>query len=151
MARNRPRNRSGRPGAQPGRGQRGDDAITPPARDIEEMDELLAEEATRSSVPGVLPATADVFELAAAETGADARPGTAAMSPEATERAVHGNIFARAGGFLRNCWAELQRVQWPDRQQVAQATGVVLGFVILTGVFLGVCDYVAGKLVNWIV
>jgi preprotein translocase SecE subunit len=59
--------------------------------------------------------------------------------------------LARVGGFLRGCWAELQRVQWPDRQQVAQATGVVLGFVVLTGAFLGVADYVAGKLINWIV
>ena len=39
-------------------------------------------------------------------------------------------------------------MQWPDRQQVAQATGVVLGFVVVTGVFLGVADFVAGKLVN---
>ena len=31
--------------------------------------------------------------------------------------------------FLRASWAELQRVQWPDRRQVAQATAVVLGFV----------------------
>ncbi len=54
-------------------------------------------------------------------------------------------------GFLRASWAELQRVQWPDRQQVAQATGVVLGFVVITGVFLGVADFVAGKLINWIV
>ena len=45
-------------------------------------------------------------------------------------------------------WAELRRVQWPDRQQVAQATGVVLGFVLLVAVFLGVADYVAGKLIN---
>ena len=59
--------------------------------------------------------------------------------------------LARVAGFLRGCWAELQRVQWPDRQQVAQATSVVLGFVLLTGVFLGVADYVAGKLINWIV
>ena len=45
-------------------------------------------------------------------------------------------------------WAELRRVQWPDRQQVAQATGVVLGFVLLVAVFLGISDFVAGKLIN---
>jgi preprotein translocase subunit SecE len=54
-------------------------------------------------------------------------------------------------GFLRASWAELQRVQWPDRQQVAQATGVVLGFVVITGIFLGVADYLAGKLINFII
>ena len=57
----------------------------------------------------------------------------------------------RVIAFLRASWAELQRVQWPDRQQVAQATGVVLGFVVLTGVFLGVADYVAGKIINAII
>ena len=56
--------------------------------------------------------------------------------------------IARTVSFIEGCWAELRRVQWPDRQQVVQATGVVLGFVALTGVFLGVADFIAGKLVN---
>ncbi len=54
-------------------------------------------------------------------------------------------------GFLRGSWAELQRVQWPDRRQVFQATGVVLGFVIVAGAFLGVADLVASKLVNLLI
>ncbi|MGH2913953.1 MAG: preprotein translocase subunit SecE, partial [Solirubrobacteraceae bacterium] len=52
--------------------------------------------------------------------------------------------------FLQGSWRELQRVQWPDRPQVMQATGVVIGFVIVAGVFLGVADLVATKLVNFI-
>ena len=55
---------------------------------------------------------------------------------------------ARLVGFLRGCWRELQRVQWPDRRQVMQATGVVLGFVIVAGIFLGVADLVASNLMN---
>ena len=31
-----------------------------------------------------------------------------------------------------------------------QATGVVIGFVIVAGVFLGVADLLAGKLTNYI-
>jgi preprotein translocase SecE subunit len=50
--------------------------------------------------------------------------------------------------FLRGCWAELERVQWPDRRQVAQATGVVLGFVVIAGAFLGLADWVSQKIVN---
>ena len=61
------------------------------------------------------------------------------------------NLAVRTVTFLEGSWAELRRVQWPDRPQVVQGTSVVLGFVVLTGVFLGVCDFVAGKLVNWIV
>lgn len=60
------------------------------------------------------------------------------------------SLPARAVGFVRGSWRELQRVQWPDRRQVAQATGVVLGFVIVAGCFLGVADLVASKLVNLI-
>jgi preprotein translocase SecE subunit len=42
-------------------------------------------------------------------------------------------------------------VQWPDRRQVAQATGVVVGFVIVAGAYLGVADWVAQKVVNFII
>jgi preprotein translocase subunit SecE len=52
--------------------------------------------------------------------------------------------------FLQGSWRELQRVQWPDRRQVMQATGVVIGFVIVAGVYLGVADTLAGKLVTFI-
>lgn len=50
--------------------------------------------------------------------------------------------------FLQGSWRELQRVQWPDRRQVMQATGVVIGFVIVAGVFLGVADTLSGHLMN---
>jgi preprotein translocase subunit SecE len=53
--------------------------------------------------------------------------------------------------FLRASWAELQRVQWPDRRQVAQATSVVIGFVIVAGAYLGVADWAAQKVVNLII
>ncbi len=52
--------------------------------------------------------------------------------------------------FLEGSWRELQRVQWPDRRQVMQATGVVIGFVIVAGVFLGVADLLATKIMNYI-
>jgi preprotein translocase subunit SecE len=69
-------------------------------------------------------------------------PGSASTpSPRAAMRLV---------GFLQGSWRELQRVQWPDRRQVMQATGVVIGFVIVAGVFLGVADVIATKLVNLI-
>jgi preprotein translocase subunit SecE len=57
---------------------------------------------------------------------------------------------ARLVGFARGSWLELQRVHWPDRRQVMQATGVVLGFVIIAGAFLGLADLVASKLVHFV-
>jgi preprotein translocase subunit SecE len=56
----------------------------------------------------------------------------------------------RAIGFLGASWAELQRVQWPDRRQVTQATAVVLGFVAIAGAYLGLADYVAKEIVEFV-
>jgi preprotein translocase subunit SecE len=58
---------------------------------------------------------------------------------------------ARFLAFLRASWAELQRVQWPDRRQVFQATAVVIGFVIVAGLYLGLADRVAQELVDFII
>ena len=58
--------------------------------------------------------------------------------------------LSRVGGFARGCWRELQKVHWPDRRQVMQATGVVLGFVIVAGAFLGLADLASSHLVKLI-
>ena len=73
-----------------------------------------------------------------------AAPGTTAVA----ER--HPSLVSRFIGFLQGSWRELQRVQWPDRRQVFQATGVVIGFVIVAAVFLGVADWAAGKIVTFV-
>jgi preprotein translocase subunit SecE len=64
-----------------------------------------------------------------------------APAPRGAGRLVH---------FLQGSWRELQRVQWPDRRQVMQATGVVIGFVIVAGLFLGAADWAAQKIVTFI-
>ncbi len=51
-------------------------------------------------------------------------------------------------GFLIAVWAELQRVEWPDRQTLTMLTGVVLLFVIVMGAYLGLLDAVFSKLIN---
>jgi preprotein translocase subunit SecE len=56
----------------------------------------------------------------------------------------------RLVAFVQGSWRELQRVQWPDQRQVVQATGVVIGFVIVAGAYLGLADWVATKIVNFI-
>lgn len=75
--------------------------------------------------------------------------GPRAATPEQASGAPirSGN---RAIGFLRASWAELQRVQWPDRPQVTQATTVVIGFVIIAGLYLGGADAVAKEIVEFI-
>ncbi|MEA2356074.1 MAG: preprotein translocase subunit SecE [Solirubrobacteraceae bacterium] len=58
---------------------------------------------------------------------------------------VGGN---RVAAFLRASWAELQRVQWPNRRQVGQATAVVLGFVVIAGGYLGLADLISQSIVD---
>jgi preprotein translocase SecE subunit len=64
--------------------------------------------------------------------------------------AHRAGLVHRLISFLQGSWRELQRVQWPDRRQVVQATGVVIGFVIVAGVYLGLADTVATRLMNFI-
>jgi len=71
--------------------------------------------------------------------------GDLAAAPDA-----HRAVGFRVTTFIRACWAELQRVDWPDRRQVGQATAVVLGFVVVAGAFLGLADVVAQRIVDFI-
>jgi preprotein translocase SecE subunit len=50
--------------------------------------------------------------------------------------------------FLKACWAELQRVQWPDRRTLTQLTGIVLFFCVIAGAYLGLLDAIFSKLIN---
>ena len=50
--------------------------------------------------------------------------------------------------FLIAVWAELQRVQWPDRQALTTLTGVVLGFVLIAGGYLGLLDAIFSRIIQ---
>jgi preprotein translocase SecE subunit len=82
-----------------------------------------------------------------------ALPGEGGRGAEpARERASGAPLPSgnRVVAFLRASWAELQRVQWPDRRQVTQATAVVLGFVAVAGLYLGAADFVAKEIVEFV-
>jgi preprotein translocase SecE subunit len=49
--------------------------------------------------------------------------------------------------FLISCWAELKRVQWPDRETLIQASAVTLIFIAVAAAYLGALD----ALFNWLV
>ena len=85
-------------------------------------------------------------EALGGDGGADREEG----APAASGAAARGRGGPRFINFLRASWAELKRVQWPDRRQVGQATAVVLGFVVVAGAFLGVVDVITQRLVDLI-
>jgi len=49
--------------------------------------------------------------------------------------------------FLISCWAELKRVQWPDRETLVQASAVTLIFIAVAAAYLGALD----TFFNWFV
>ena len=57
----------------------------------------------------------------------------------------------RLVAFLIAVWAELQRVQWPNRKQLTQMTGIVLMFVLIAGGYLGLLDAIFSRLIQQII
>jgi preprotein translocase SecE subunit len=53
----------------------------------------------------------------------------------------------RVIGFFISCWAELKRVQWPDRETLIQASAVTVIFIAVAAAYLGALDAVF----NWLV
>ena len=55
------------------------------------------------------------------------------------------------GQFVRECWAELKRVQWPGRPALVQATAVVIVTCLIVGVYLYALDAVFSQLAGWLI
>jgi preprotein translocase subunit SecE len=66
---------------------------------------------------------------------------------QAAERAA-AKGRPRVVQFLIASWAELQRVEWPNRQALTTLTGVVLGFVLIAGGYLGLLDAIVSKIIT---
>jgi preprotein translocase subunit SecE len=84
--------------------------------------------------------------------GEDSDTETAVAGPRGVrggrEHEEHHREHGRVVGFLIAVWAELQRVQWPDRQQLTSLTGITLMFVLIVGGYLGLLDAIFSKLVS---
>jgi len=126
-----------------------------PLEPVPPLEPLETLEPVDSGLPGV-PADeydSDDDEFYAGDADAASveheRLGTGAGDLAGTPDA-HKPAGSRVVNFIRACWAELQRVQWPDRRQTGQATAVVLGFVLVAGAFLGAADVVAQRIVDFI-
>ena len=97
----------------------------------------------------------DVTEAHIAESGGPVRRTSEQRKARPPER--HGDhdvahrkkgLFGRAADFLRASYAELRRVQWPDRKQVGQGTAVTLGFVVVAGAYLGLLDAIWNPIIQ---
>jgi preprotein translocase subunit SecE len=50
--------------------------------------------------------------------------------------------------FWRDVKAEMKKVSWPSKNEVVGTTGVVLGAVVLFGVYLWLCDLAFYKVID---
>jgi len=144
-------------------------------RVVEKPGEVPDVEDSGSPVPGIIPEQVRPETEAPAPSRADVgRPdGDAATAPaepresrrERRDREKEDRRKARAKelqkgqaekaekrrgpvlGFLLSCWAELKRVQWPDRDTLVQASAVTFIFVAVMAAYLGGLD----AAFNWLI
>jgi preprotein translocase SecE subunit len=135
--------------------------------DPEAVDEV---EGRGSPVPGVVPAPVQPETEVAAPAPSRADVGAPGAEPKESrrdrrQREKEERRKARAKelqkgqaekaekrrgpviGFLLSCWAELKRVQWPDRDTLVQASAVTFIFVAVMAAYLGALD----AAFNWFV
>jgi preprotein translocase subunit SecE len=86
-------------------------------------------------------------EEAVAESGAG-EAGYEVRGRRGRDEAPGHKERPRVVQFLIAVWAELQRVQWPNRQALVTLTGVVLGFVLIAGGYLGLLDAIFSELIK---
>jgi preprotein translocase SecE subunit len=139
------------------------------AKEVPETDGEVTAEAPkkekRRRLRSPAPSRADVGKPedgAVAEAPADARISRRARKREEKERERRRRESAkrreapsqpterqrgRVIGFFISCWAELKRVQWPDRETLIQASMVTVIFIAVAAAYLGALD----ALFNWLV
>ncbi|HXY18421.1 MAG TPA: preprotein translocase subunit SecE [Gemmatimonadales bacterium] len=57
----------------------------------------------------------------------------------------------QTAAFMSDVNAEVRKVTWPDRQQLKNATGVIILFVVVVAILIGLMDVILQLiLTNWL-
>jgi preprotein translocase SecE subunit len=110
-----------------------------PPQDLGRSDEVLDDEPDLRDDEHFDPAADQPEEDLVATTGPQGRRGGSEADHKHRPRFVQ---------FLFAVRAELARVQWPNRQALTTLTGVVLGFVLIAGGYLGLLDAIFSRLIQ---
>jgi preprotein translocase subunit SecE len=70
------------------------------------------------------------------------RPAVEPARQDGAPRQVPG------GGFVRESWGELKKVEWPGQQQLVQGTVVVLVACVIVGIYLWLADEIFRRFVQ---
>ncbi len=72
-----------------------------------------------------------------------AKPATSGAGKPPARRT---SSVERIRRFLNDVWIELKRCEWPTREQVTRSTLIVIGFIVVTSLYIGVLD----ALLSWV-
>jgi preprotein translocase subunit SecE len=92
-------------------------------------------------------APASTRRRATAGVGARSRAGTAA---KVKSKDARPGIFGRIVNFIREIYAELQKVIWPTRKELLTYTSVVIVFVAIMMTFVSLLDVGFAKLMFFV-
>jgi preprotein translocase SecE subunit len=136
-------------GDEPGvvHGDPAEDADAPPASEAEALAEIEDWEVADRDSGDYAKDFAEDDMLDAPATGAGESGYAVKGRRGRADREAHKDR-PRVVQFLVAVLAELQRVQWPNRQAMVTLTGVVLGFVLIAGGYLGLLDAVFSRLIQ---
>jgi preprotein translocase SecE subunit len=82
--------------------------------------------------------------------GDRARRSQPVAAPAEAEAQAQPGVHHRGGviGFIGECWAELQKVDWPSQKQVVTGSVVVLVACTIVGTYLWIIDLIIKPLIN---
>jgi preprotein translocase SecE subunit len=50
--------------------------------------------------------------------------------------------------YIQETWTELKKTTWPTKQEATRLTGVVIGVIIVLGIYMGLLDLILSTIVN---
>ena len=83
---------------------------------------------------------------ASSRTSGASRATKSAEKPSGLSRFVDTRRFEGLEKFIRESWAEIKKVIWPDRETTRNLTLVVIAVSAALGILLGGIDYVLFQL-----
>ena len=61
-----------------------------------------------------------------------------------------GSSIIATRDFIEECWEELSKVTWPDREQLRSATLVVILFVFLISAVIWIMDVATRTIISFV-
>jgi len=116
-----------------------------PPKNLGRSDAVIQDEPDLDDEPE--PDDDEHFDLAEDQAEDDTAQAAGPRGRRGEDPSEHRNR-PRLVQFLFAVRAELGRVQWPDRQALTTLTGVVLGFVLIAGGYLGALDAIFSRLIQ---